>query len=211
MTAPELTRAGQGRPAIGRSPRRQALRAAAMLAVPTIAYFAARPWASSDAVALAIGGAVPLGYQVAVRRRVDAWALASGIGFALACLVSLLAGGSSLPLTPHEAAVTFLVGLGPLAAVLVRRPIPLGRWLKVPAADRRLDATLSTLVGGFLVLHASMHLALAMMLSTSTYLIAGRLINWATVAVAAVAMYGYLRRVRRLQRQTGSATVGGDA
>ena len=75
MTAPELTRAGQGRPAIGRSPRRQALRTAAMLAVPTIAYFAARPWASSDAVALAIGGAVPLGYQVAVRRRVDAWAL----------------------------------------------------------------------------------------------------------------------------------------
>jgi hypothetical protein len=56
-----------------------------------------------------------------------------------------------------------------------------------------------------------MHLALAMMLSTSTYLVAGRLINWATIAVAAVALYGYLRRVRRLPRQTGSATVGGDA
>ena len=48
--------------------------------------------------------------------------------------------------------------------VVVRRPVPLGRLLKVPAADRRLDSTLSVLVGGFLLLHALLHLALATML-----------------------------------------------
>jgi hypothetical protein len=182
------------------SPRRRALRAGAVLAVPAIAYFAVRPWVASDAVALAVAGALPIGYQivlVAARRRIDVWALVSGLGFTVACLVSLLAGGSSLPLKLHEAAVTFVAGLVLLGALLVRRPVPLGRLLKVPGADRRLDMTLSVLVGGFLVLHALLHLALAVLLSTSTYVVAGRLINWVTIGVGAAALYGYLRRLRQ--------------
>lgn len=182
------------------SPRRRALRAGAVLAAPAIAYFAVRPWVAADPVALAVAGALPIGYQivlVAARRRIDVWALVSGLGFAVGCLASLLAGGSSLPLKLHEAAVTFVAGLVLLGAVLARRPVPLGRLVKVPGADRRLDMTLSVLVGGFLVLHALLHLALAILLSTSTYVVAGRLVNWATIGLGAAALYGYLRRARR--------------
>jgi hypothetical protein len=131
MTAADTT---AQRPGV-RSPRHRALRAGAVLAVPAIAYFAVRPWVASDAVALAIAGALPIGYQivlVVVRRCIDVWALVSGLGFAVGCLVSLLAGGSPLPLKLHEAAVTFVAGLVLLGAVLVWRPVPLGRLLKVP-------------------------------------------------------------------------------
>ncbi len=204
MTAADRTVHRPGVP----SPRRRALRASAVLAVPAIAFFAIRPWVASDAVALAVAGALPIGYQivlVAIRRRIDVWALVSGLGFAVGCLASLLADGSSLPLKLHEAAITFVAGLVLLGAVLVRRPVPLGRLLKIPAADRRLDMRLSVLVGGFLVLHALLHLALAVLLPTSTYVVAGRLINWVTIGFGAAALYGYLRRARRLAREADRA------
>jgi hypothetical protein len=120
----------------------------------------------------------------------------SGIGFVLACVVSVLAGGSSLPLKLHEAGITFVLGLVLLIAALIRRPIPLQRLLKAPTDD----AALGALIGVFLVLHALLHLALAIVLPTSTYVVAGRLINWGTLAVGAVLLWTYLRRLR-----TGSA------
>jgi intracellular septation protein A len=186
-------------PAGRRSPVRL-LRGVVVLVVPSVAYFAVRPAVPSDAGALAICGALPLVYQIVlvlVRRRVDPWAVVSGVGFAVACLVSLLAGGSSLPLKLHVAAVTFLAGLVLLVAALVRRPLPLGRLLKVPHADRRLDATLSVLVGGFLSLHALLHLALAVTLPTATYVLAGRAIDLTTLAAGAACLYAYLRHLRR--------------
>jgi cytochrome c oxidase assembly factor CtaG len=54
------------------------------------------------------------------RRRVDLWAVLTSAGFALGCIASLLAGGSSLPLKLHEAAAVFLVGVILLGAVLAR-------------------------------------------------------------------------------------------
>ena len=59
-----------------------ALRRVAAFAVPAVPYFAVRPFTESDAVAVA--GALPLAYQmivVLVGRRVDGWAVVSGIGF----------------------------------------------------------------------------------------------------------------------------------
>ena len=146
-----------------------ALRRVAVFAIPAVLYFAVRPFTDSDAVALAIAGALPLAYQmivVLVGRRVDGWAAMSGIGFVL--------------------------GLVLLAAALIQRPIPLGRLLKAPTNDSALGA----LIGAFLVLHALLHLALAIVLPTSTYVVAGRLINWGTLAVGAILLWTYLRRLR---------------
>jgi hypothetical protein len=92
----------------------------------------------------------------------------------------------------HEAGITFVLGLVLLVAALIRRPIPLQRVLKAPADD----AALGALIGVFLVLHALLHLALAIVLPTSTYVVAGRLINWGTLAVGAVLLWTYLRRLR---------------
>jgi len=186
----------------------------AVSAVPVIAYFAVRPSVGSDAAGLAIAGAVPAAYTIfagLVRRRVELWAAATAVGFALGCLASLLAGGSSLPLKLHEAAVTFLLGVVLLGAALARHPLPVGRMLKVPHASRAVDASLSVLAGGFLVLHALLHLALALTLSTSAYLTAGRVVSWATLALGALCLYGYLRRLRKEQakNQTGQAEPSG--
>lgn len=174
-----------------------------VFAIPAVLYFVVRPLTDSDAVALAIAGALPLAYQVVVvlvGRRVDRWAVVSGIGFVLACVVSALAGGSSLPLKLHEAGITFVLGLVLLVAALIRRPIPLGRLLKAPTDD----AALGALIGVFLVLHALLHLALAIVLSTSTYVVAGRLVNWGTFAVGAVLLWTYLRRLRATAAEAAS-------
>ena len=182
--------------------RRRALRVLAVPAMSVIVYFAIRPAVESDAAGLAIAGAVPAAYvivAVLLWRRIELWAAATAAGYALGCLASLLAGGSSLPLKLHEAAVTFLLGVVLLAAALVRRPLPVSRVLKVPRADRAVNTALSVMTGGFLVLHALLNLALAVTLSTADYLTAGRAVSWAALAVGALCLYSYLRRLRRVE------------
>lgn len=180
--------------------RQQAARLLLVSAAGPVAYFAVRPFVGSDTAGLAIAGVVPIAYTIAfalLRRRIDLWGLLNAIGYALACIVSLLAGGSSLPVKLPEASATFLVGMVLLGTVLARRPLPVGRLLRVPHADQRLNATLSAMVGAFLVLHALLTLTLAMTLPTATYLVAGRAVNWATIAAGALSLYGYLLRLRR--------------
>ena len=192
--------------------RQQAAQLLLLSAAGPVAYFAVRPFVGSDTAALAIAGAVPAAYTIAfvlLRRRVDPWSLLNAAGYALACAVSLLAGGSSLPMKLPEASVAFLAGMILLGAVLARRPLPVGRLLKVPHADQRLNATLSAMVGAFLVLHALLTLALAMTLPTATYLVAGRAVNWATIAAAGLSLYGYLLRLRR-RGPAGPAGPGDD-
>jgi hypothetical protein len=52
------------------------------------------------------------------------------------------------------------------------------------------------MIGGFLVLHALLHFALAVSLSTSSYLVAGRIIDWSTVVLGILALAAYLRHTR---------------
>lgn len=172
------------------------------VAASVIVYFAVRPFVGSDAVGLAITGAIPAAHtilSVLTGRRVALLAAATTVAYALACLVSLLAGGSALPLELHEAAVTFVLGVVLLGAALIRRPLPVSRALKVPDAGRAADESLSLMVGGFLVLHALLHLVLALTLSTAEFLTAGRVVSWATLAVGVVCLMAYVRRLRRNQ------------
>lgn len=178
----------------------RAARLVALVAVPLIVYFLVRPSVASDAAGLAIAGAVAVSYTIAlmlIRRRVDLWAVLTSVGFAIGGVASVLADGNTLPLKLHEAAVTFVLGVILLCAVLARRPLPVGRVLKVCHADRYLDMTLSVMIGSFLVLHALLHLGLALTLSTDSYLTLGRVVGWSTLGVAAACLYGYLRRLRR--------------
>lgn len=213
--APGCPRPAPGAPAgHGGTGRRRALRVLVVPAVPVIAYFAVRPAVGSDAAGLAIAGALPAAYTIVAvlaRRRVELWAAATAVGFALGCLASLLAGGSSLPLKLHEAAVTFLLGVVLLGTALARHPLPVGRVLKVPSASRAVDASLSVMTGGFLVLHALLQLALALTLSTSAYLTAGRAVSWVTLAIGALCLYGYLRRLRKDQANDQSGQTESSA
>lgn len=184
----------------GMTGHRRAARLVALPALAVIVYFLVRPSLASDAAGLAIAGAIPVCYTIAavlIRRRVDLWATLTSVCFAISCIASLLADGSTLPLKLHEAAVTFVLGVVLLCTTLARRPLPVGRVLKVAHADRSLDTALSLIIGSFLVLHALLHLALALTLSTDSYLTVGRVLDWATIGVGVACIYMYLRRLRR--------------
>lgn len=174
-------------------------RVALVMASPLLVYALVRPTVSSDALGLAIAAAIPVLYSIVlavVRRRVDPLAGLSAVGFSVACLISVLTGGSSLPLKLHEAFITFGIGLVLVVAVLIRRPLPIARLLRVKPLDRQLDGPLGAIVGGFLMLHALLHFALAVSLSTSSYLVAGRIVDWGTIALGVLALSAYLRRAR---------------
>jgi len=174
-------------------------RAVPVMLAPVLAYGLVRPAVGSDALALGIAGAIPVAYSIVlavVRRRIDPIALLTAIGFSLACVASVLAGGSSLPLKLHEAAITFGIGLVMLVAVLIGRPLPAGRVLRVPSATRAIDGPLGAAIGGFLMLHALLHLTLAVSLSTGSYVVVSRVVDWGTLAIGALALSAYVRRLR---------------
>jgi hypothetical protein len=174
--------------------------------VPLIAYFVIRPHVISDTAALALAGAIPAIYSISValvRRRVDLWGLVTSAGFAVSCIVSVLTGGSSLPLKLPDAAITLILGLALLAAIIVGRPLPIGRLVKVPLADRRIDAILGSLIGAFLILHALLTVALALLLPTASYLTAARAVNWLFIGMGMLSLWLYLRHLRQIT--TGQA------
>jgi hypothetical protein len=70
--------------------------------------------------------------------------------------------------------------------------------LRVPSPTKALESSLGVMIGGFLVLHALGHLALAVSLSTGSYLIASRAVNWGTLAlgIAGVSLYAHHLRAQ---------------
>jgi hypothetical protein len=191
-----------------RAAQRQAARGLLAPLASIAVYFAARPLTHSDSAALAVAGAVPAAYSIVAAvlwRRIEPFAVLSAAGFALACVVSLLAGGSALPLKLHEAALMFALGIALLAAALMHRPIPIGRLLKAPHGRRSTDETLGVLIGAFLVLHALLQLTMALTMSTTTYLTVGRVIAWAVLAGGAVSLWTCLRHLRRSVTPAGEA------
>ena len=184
-------------PSARRSMRRRAL---PLLVGPLVVYAVVRPLVSSSTLALGIAGAIPVLYSIVlavVRRRIDLFALISGVGLSVACLVSALTGGSSLPLKVDEAVITFGIGLVLLIAALIRRPIPIAKLLRVPTPTKQTDGPLGVAVGGFLILHALIHIALAVSLSTSSYVGASRVVDWGTIALGVLGLAAYRRHVSR--------------
>jgi hypothetical protein len=174
-------------------------RTALIMIVPVIAYALVRPLIDSGAFALGIAGAIPVVYSIvlaAVRRRIDPLALVTAIGFSLACVASVVAGGSSLPLKLNEAAITFGIGLVMLVSIVIGRPLPAGRILRIPSATKAIDSALGAMIGGFLVLHALLHFILAVSLSTSSYLVVSRVADWGTIAIGLLALSACVRRLR---------------
>jgi hypothetical protein len=172
-------------------------RTAPALVAPLAAYAIVRPLVSSDTLCLAIAGAIPIFYTIAlalVRHRIDHLALLTAAGFAIACLISVLTG--SLPLKLHEALIAFGIGIVVLIAALIRRPLPLGRLARIPSPTKEIDSSLGAMVGGFLILHALLHLVLAVSLSTSSYLVLSKVIDWGTLALGGLALAAYARSVR---------------
>jgi hypothetical protein len=184
------------------------IRLALVAVAPLAAYGAIRPLVGSDAAGLALAGVIPLAYNVVLavwKRRTDVLGVISALGFSFGCLASVLAGGSALPLKLHEAAITFVVGVVLLVAVVARRPVPVSRALRIPS-NRRVDSALGAIIGGFLVLHALLHLALVIALPTGSYLIVSKVIDWGAIGLGLLALRAYVHRLHPLEG-TGTKPV----
>ncbi|WP_433436771.1 hypothetical protein [Nonomuraea sp. CA-141351] len=187
---------------VDRPPLRPLLMSLAInAALPLVAFLLIRPHVGSDALALALGGAIAAGRTVflfARRRRVDVIGLVAITAFAISALASLAFGGSSLPLKLDMALLVGPLGLACLVSVAVGHPLHdlVTRIRRMPKANRRHSSIITAIVGCTLVVHTVVHIVLALTLPTATFLAASRLAGWGIIAVGAAVMAVYLRRAR---------------
>ncbi|HVX43815.1 MAG TPA: VC0807 family protein [Mycobacteriales bacterium] len=175
-------------------------------AIPLIAYLAVRSHVGSEAVALAIGGAIPALFTVGgflVQRKLDKGGVISVIGFGLALLIALLSGGNALVLKLHDAVISGPIGLLFLASLATRRPLmvlvkQLTERGKPAAAlpSPRAMYVFTALIGAMLTVHAAVILGLALALPTTTFLAVGRPIGWVVLAIGAAALLWYRNKLR---------------
>ncbi len=155
---------------------------------PVITYVIVRPRVESTAVALAITFAVPVVWaalSACWHRRMDLDGMLTMGAYGLGLLVTVLSGGSALPLKLHSAAETGALGVACLVSVALRRPLLLlglrimarrrgrsrGAWHKV-FAEPVLSHTFSVItviVGVGLLVEATSQAALALVLPTVVF------------------------------------------
>ncbi len=209
-----------------RPSQRPALRLLAGIAVPVAAYVIVRRWLGSDALALAVASAIPIGWMLAVgltERRIDPIPVAAAVVLGAALVISLASGGSALPLKLRRAAVTGSLGVACLISVLVGRPLLsvaldmlCDTWPKAErfvrslrGADARREATVATAIIGVTSLcDAAAQVALALSVSTATFLGLTGLTRLAVFSIGLGVCALYLRGAAR--RQPSRAGSGAD-
>lgn len=163
--------------------------------VPVILYTVLRSLITNDTVALALVIAIPVARTITMfmfQHRLD-WIGVFGIlGFAMALVVSALAGGSSLPLKLYHPILTGTLGIIFMVSVIIRKPLLLLilRFLKrenlqqldEPAFQKRVS--MMSLVFGFLLLIDSLaHIVMALTLPTGTFLGMSKLVTIAILMI----------------------------
>jgi hypothetical protein len=193
------------------SSRRSAQRLLIGVVLPVAGYLLARSWLQSDAMALAVAEGVPIAWMLGVgvrHRRVDPVAVAAALVLALALVIALLSGGSALALKLRRAVVSGSLGVACLASVALRRPILpaavtmlVRAWPQLQHLSRRFDGLLSrdkaaaiTLILGVACLgDAAAQVALALTVSTTTFVSVTGLTRLAVLALGVTVCAAYLR------------------
>jgi hypothetical protein len=180
------------------------------IVVPFVVYALVRPRVGSDATALAIGASIPVAVTAVgfvARRRLDPVGVAAILSAAVAFIVLLLTGDNPLALKLQDALVTGPLGAVCLVSVLVRRPLLeyvrrliAARGHRGPSALRgaalqHAMSVLTALIGGTLFAHAVLMVVLALTMSTTTFLGAGRAAGWVLIAVGSLAVILYRKRM----------------
>jgi hypothetical protein len=197
------------------------MRLVAALLLPLIAFVVLVRSLGNATEALAITEAIPglwlLAYAV-WRRRIEPVGLTALALFAIALLLPIALGGSSLPLERHLAVFPGAVGLACLISLAARRPLlsiasartRLARPEATDATHPNLDtpaaqhilATLTAIIGVMLSTDAAAQIALALTVSPSTFGIVARVASYVIIGTGLAVCGLYLRRVRgRLQHE----------
>jgi hypothetical protein len=179
------------------------------LLLPVIAFVVLVGLLANATEALAITDAIPLlwvlGYGVR-RRRIEPIGLTAAGLFAVALLLTIASGGSSLPLELHRAVFPGLAGIACLISLALSRPLLVklasarpGATLETrpepdtPGAHRSLT-TLTAIIGLTLVSDAAAQIILAFTISTAAFGVIARIASWVIVAAGLAACALYLRR-----------------
>ena len=172
---------------------------------PVLSYFLIRPHVASDVEGLAIAWFIPVLWTLITslwRRRLNTMGMLGLAAYGIALGISIFTGAGSLPLKLHHAVVGGLVGLVFLGSVAIRKPILLIIARRVAnnsrqraAINRRLEGPgvrqtmtrLTQYIGIVALVDAVIQTALALSLSTSSFLIATVIVHIGVV-IGAVAL-----------------------
>ncbi|MGA9859708.1 MAG: VC0807 family protein [Solirubrobacteraceae bacterium] len=186
------------------------------LLAPVAAYLTLRRLWHSDTDALAVSYALPLTWGLAVamrKRRLDVLTLLAVVVLGCALVATMASGGSALPLKLRRGAITGPLGLACLISVAARRPLLptllnlvasaragalADRAARIAAAVQGKPAAVLTVVAGLTLLgDAAAQVALALSLSTTTFLAVAGLARLAVAMTGATFAAAYLRVLRR--------------
>jgi hypothetical protein len=197
--------------------------------VPLVAYHLIRPHTDSSAMALALVGAIPVVWTLAilaVRRKLSVLGVVSVALFAVGVLISWASGGSALAEELQDPVIFGLFGIACLVSVAVGRPLhqvilrAMGRSNAryTEVADRAVasgTSMVSTLIIGLAFLgHAVAVAVLAFTQSTSTFLALQNPVGLPFLGLGIAGLFIYATRQQARQRAAAAspspAGDGGD-
>jgi hypothetical protein len=217
-------RPGEGpRPGAQQSPGQRGLRALVGLVVsfvvPLLSYDLIRPHVGSSAMALALAGAIPVVYTLAilvVTRRLSPIGVVGAVTFGISVLVSWASGGSALAIELQDPALFGLLGIAFLVSVAIGRPLHpvilrlLGRgdprYTSIASrAERRTSMVITTVLGLTLLAHAGAIAVLALTQSTSTFVALQHPVGLPIFGLGLACLFFYRSRLQA--RQSAAATL----
>lgn len=191
----------------------QTRRAALAALGPLIIYLLLRQVVGTDTEALAITGALPTAWVLimfAWRRQIEWIGVLVVAIFVIVLVLTVLSGGSSLPLKLRNAGFAGILGLACVISVLVRRPLPILllrlRARRDPELADGLDrmsrntpllrslAVITALVGITFLVSAAVQTILALTLSTAAFVGTTQVVRWIIYGAGAVPIVWYVRR-----------------
>ena len=196
-------------------------------AVPLVAYHVLRQHNESSAMALALSGAIPVVWTLAilaVRRKLSALGVVSVGLFALGVLISWASGGSALAMELQDPVIFGLFGTACLVSIAVGHPLhqvilrAMGRSNAryIEVADRAKasgTSMVSTLIIGLaFAAHAIAVAVLAFTQSTGTFLALQNPVGlpFIGLGVAGLFIYGTRQQARQRAAAAASPSPAGD-
>ncbi|HLI08054.1 MAG TPA: VC0807 family protein [Ktedonobacteraceae bacterium] len=191
---------------------------------PLLVYFVIRPHVGNDTEALALAWFIPVAWTLGSsvwQRRLDVFSLLGVVAYGIALAIAIFFGAGALPLKLHHAIVAGAIGLVCLVSVAINKPIFLlfirrstektdyatqaASALANPLLVKRISS-LTLIIGIATLTDAVLQTVLALVLSTSAFLIATTAVHIA--AIVGIALGVFLLIWIRSRRQDDIAQSG---
>jgi hypothetical protein len=223
--SPAAEPAERGRPGPPKPSGRAALAGLASVAInfvaPLLAYHLIRPHTGSSAMALALSGAIPVIYTLAilaVRRKLSALGVICVALFAVGVLISWISGGNTLAMELQDPALFGAFGVACLVSIAVGHPLhqvilrAMGRSNSryTEVADRAAASGTSmvstAIIGLAFLAHAVAVTVLALTQTTSTFLALQNPVGLPFLGLGVLGLFIYATRQQTRQRAAATTT-----